>query len=746
VTSLPVQYLFADFETFNLLDLTVVGLDRYAKHPSLGISMLGWAADDEEIQLWLPHLGPAPKRLLKLLHDPKIIIVAWHSIFEQQILKYGMKIDLPTERFRDPIVLAHALSLPGYLEDVADILKMPHRKDERGEALKDMFCQPVSMGGNMTLFGIAPPLFRDHNTHPREFEEYGEYCKRDTRAERDLWYRLLKIQFPEHEWRGWFLDQKINQFGIPTRRDLAEKGLRLALRFLGEQQTLLKEKTGLENPNSDPQMKEWVHARGYTLESLRAPTIRVELDKPDSLITPECREVLDIRLSTRKSSYTKIEKMLELISDDDRIRYQFRYLGASRTGRWASGGGEDASVQVQNLSRGEKAVRKKLELALDLLEREDYDGIVREFTNVKNKKDSVTVVSFVITLMRSLFQAKPGNRFVVADKNAIENRMLGWAAGCDAMLDVFRHSKKDGGDPYLSYGTKLTKKTYAELWADYAAGNEDDRQKFKAATLAAGFGQGGGEMKMNEYGDPTRGGLWGYALSTCGVDMTKEEAQEAVDIFRSAYPEVVQFWSDLEEAFKQVLMRGGVIKVGEATWNRWQQKWLPHPKGGKQCVIAFRRRSLIGGGYLIVMELPSGRALHYLNPKLEEVTLVSKKTGRPFQVLNISYDGVEHSSTTGADGRVQKKHNKWGRVKTYGGKLCENAIQAMARDDLLHSIKLADNRGFHIWGLFHDEIACEEPESGLRLDALIETVVDVPKWAPGLILGAEGWEGPVYHK
>jgi DNA polymerase bacteriophage-type len=758
---MPVRYLHLDFETFNLVDLREVGLDNYAKHPSAGVSMLGWAPDMEEIQCWLPHIDPMHGRLLQLLHDPSVLIISWNASFERNILKYVLKIDLPLERFRDPIVLAHNLSLPGKLDDVAQILKMKNQKDPRGDELKMMFCQPVSRGGEMTLFGMTTPLFRDHNSHPKEFAEYVEYCKQDVRAERDLWYRMLKIPFPERDWQGWLLDQKINTYGMPGRRDLGEKGLRLALRFIGEQRELLKKLTGLENPNSDVQMKEWITTRGYPWNSLRAPTVAAELNNPESKLTQECRVALKARSSARKSSYTKIEKFLSLLSADDRLRNQFRYMGAARTGRWASGGGEDASMQVQNLPRGEKAVKKKLMLALELLDREDYDGIIREFTNTKNPKDSLTVVEFVITLLRSLFQAKSGKKFLVADKNAIENRMLGWAAGCEKILDVFRQ----GRCPYMSFGVELFGIPY-EQWYKVENGVhkpknaefEEMRQEAKAPVLGGGYGLGGGEMYTNEYGDEVRGGMWGYALNTCGVDMPKERAHKAVKILRDAWPEVVQFWTDLEEAFKQVLKRGGVIKVGEVTWGypagdgtydpSPKKEWIKHPTKGQQCVITFTRIKMEDGGYMIRMELPSGRALHYLNATIEEEKRVSKKTGKPYTAHQIYYDGIEHSATQGADGKNVKKRHKWGRVKTYGGKICENAIQAMSRDDLLNSAILADEMGFDIWGLFHDEIATEVEDSpfGLCLDDLNWCMVQIPDWAPGLLLGAEGYESLVYKK
>ena len=317
---------------------------------------------------------------------------------------------------------------------------MQEQKDPRGEELVKMFCKPVSKGGENTLFGIAPPLFRDHNSHPREFAEYVEYCRQDINSERGLWYRMLKIPLPEIEWRGWLLDQKINEFGMPGNRQLAERALRIAERFVTETRAEIKCLTGVENPNSDSQMKAWLESRGYAWGSLNAKYVQMELDNPESKLIPEARRVLELRKDARKSSYKKLARFLSMLSSDDRLRWQFKYMAAARTGRWASGKTDntDSSVQVQNMSRGEKAVKKQLARALELVMNEDYEGILREFTNVPDKKKAVTPVSLVITLLRSLFQAKPGKKLNVADLNAIENRVLGWMSGCKAIIDVFR--------------------------------------------------------------------------------------------------------------------------------------------------------------------------------------------------------------------------------------------------------------------------------------------------------------------
>src|ERR1035437_8860554 len=135
------KFFYVDFETFNLLDLREVGLDRYAKDPSCGVSMLGYAAGDGELRVWLPHLKHnVPDELIEALADPNVIIISWNAQFERAIFKHVLKLDIPISRFRDPIVLAHNISLPGKLAVVAKILKMKEQKDERGEELVQMFC------------------------------------------------------------------------------------------------------------------------------------------------------------------------------------------------------------------------------------------------------------------------------------------------------------------------------------------------------------------------------------------------------------------------------------------------------------------------------------------------------------------------------------------------------------------------------------------------------------------------------
>jgi DNA polymerase bacteriophage-type len=150
---------------------------------------------------------------------------------------------------------------------------------------------------------------------------------------------------------------------------------------------------------------------------------------------------------------------------------------------------------------------------------------------------------------------------------------------------------------------------------------------------------------------------------------------------------------------------------------------------------------------MIRIKLPSGRRLHYLNCTIEEVTAAGND-GRPWIQEQIYYDGIEHSATTDADGKQEKKKHKWGRVKTYGGKLCENVVQAFCRDAFFHCVMLAWKMGFEIFGRFHDEAAAlrSANDFGLGLAELKWCMSQPPPNSPDFPNGAEGFTTPFYRK
>lgn len=385
--------LIFDYETRGIVDLFEVGLDRYSKHESTQILMCAYQFDNRKPRQFFPHEGLPPEEFIEGLKDPHVTKIAHNASFEREVTFTKLGIWVPFEQWKDSIVPAHILSLPGYLEKIGEILHFApeHCKDPKGEELVQFFCQPVRLAG---LFGME---FRDWESHPKEWDEFAAYNRQDLRAEKYFWDRFKEV-VPEVEWRGWWLDQKINRAGMPVNVTMARKALKLALRSKDELVRRLQGMTGLENPLSDQQMGDWVRKRGYPYNSMRKEIIQSVLDHPKNInsagemvtLSDEASAALKIRQQAKKTSYTKIERMLQVVSEDDCLRYQFRYGAAARTLRWAGG-----DIQTQNIPRHTKEVEKNFQRAINLIMAEDYNTI---------QKEHPSVIGMVVGSLRLMFQ------------------------------------------------------------------------------------------------------------------------------------------------------------------------------------------------------------------------------------------------------------------------------------------------------------------------------------------------------
>lgn len=705
--------LYLDFETASEVDLEVVGLANYATHPSTRVLMLAYAENEEPIKLWQPHLESLPDDLYAAIMDPFTKKLAWNAPFEIDIFEHVLDVKTPIEEWFDIQVQARYLSLPGGLDKVGDILKLATEdakvgwqggKTKEGTRLINKFCFPIDKGGEQTLFGISTPFFKDWNTDPTDWEAFCNYCRKDVIAERAIFNKMKSLIIPQSELDLWYLDQKINKFGLPTNRKFANNAYELARNSKDALLKIIKEKTGLENPNSNDQFLAWVKTQGYPFGSLRKEFVVSALNeaKETSQLTDLAREILLIRQESSKQSFSKLEKLRDYTSPDGRLRNQFLFFGAARTGRWSGSG-----VQVQNLPRPMKEVEKKYERALEIITAGDYRAAKTEFSSI---------IGMATSCIRSSFQASPNKRLVVCDYSAIENRVLGWLAGCETTLRVFL----EGRDPYLDFASELYNIPYAELKARYDAGDKEAafmRQMAKPAVLGAGYGLGGGELFENKWNDTVKTGMWGYAANL-GVNMTKEEAHRSVNIFREKRPKIVRLWHDLEDAATTVLKQGGHVKVGP---------------------VVFDRKKMKNGQFILRTLLPSGRHLHYMNAKIVNRTLSGNRGS--YEKPGICYDGIGHGV-----GAIDDKKN-WGMVWTYGGKFTENDVQGISRDILGNGMINADKAGFDIFGHFHDEIGCESLiKSSLGIKELRECMIKPPTWGLDLPLDAAGYESQIYRK
>lgn len=499
--------LFVDIETYSEADLKSAGLHVYAAHPSTEIMVVGWAVDDEPVEVRTCD-GPPPAQLLALLNDPGVIVHAWNAAFERALFTHVWGLTIPMERWRCDMVHAASLSLPASLGQCGAAITLDPEllKHAGGTRLIHKFCKPRKPTAK------KPWTRCGYTTDPEDWLDFIRYCEQDVEAERAIHKRLRKWAMPADEWQHWRLDQKINETGLPIDRQLVAGALKAdkvnKSTFKAEAQAI----TGLHNPNSVSALVEWFDRKGVTLPDMTKDTVRksLERDHPEPV-----QRMFELRQQMAKTSVTKYKALDRATSADDRLRGCFQFYGASRTGRWAG-----RVFQPQNLPRG---TLKPDEL--------------REVVEAVRGRAAATPDELV-SCIRSAVRAPEGKVLHVADLANIESRILGWIANSRRMLSCFA----SGGDIYADFGTELFRCPLDQI-------DKARRNYSKPPTLGCGYGLG-----------PT--GLVAYA-DGMGVEMTDEQARLAVAVFRGVYDEVPRLWRLLDEATTQLIRDGdGAARVG----------------------------------------------------------------------------------------------------------------------------------------------------------------------------------------
>jgi DNA polymerase bacteriophage-type len=751
------MYLVLDFETASEAEIRDVGLYNYATHPSTRALMLSYGFvetlfDKIEVKRWEPRNGPMPSELLQAIQNPDITIIAFNSAFERYIFKYVLGIDIPVSRFQDPQASARYLSLPASLDDVGNVLGLPHelRKDPRGRELIELFSMPHSrkkkeLKENPLLSAL---YFNDSNSHVNEWKIFGEYCDQDVRAELEIARRehmLGAFPLPPRERAIWLFDQKVNDRGMPVDRTFVQNAFKLAERNKQEKLDEQNRLTGLENANSAAQLLPWAKKRGYPINDLRKQNIELILkSKNDGQsegsvvgISDECRRVLEARMEAGSTSYKKLEAIVRNVSGDGWLRGQFIYMGSARCGRWSGN-----AVQLHNMARPDGTFEDmdNVNKARNFIYQMLYEQLKKEFKKQKPRPmedEYYSPLIIIKNLIRTVFVAPAGKRFNVCDLNAIETRVAAWVAECGSLLQVFA----DGLDPYLAFAVKMTGIPYEKLLYDLKK-NPDKiakaaaklrRQIAKPGVLGAVYRLSAGGWGYNKNGDQIKTGLWGYA-EAMGVEMSQAQAQEVVKIFRESYPEICGngydgsmkgIWVRLEEAVIDVLQ-------GERT-----VRFI-----GPNNSIKIDKLTIKDRNPILRIQLPSGRHLHYLDASVQETKMPWRRknyeTGQEEDVYRdaFTYYGMDQDT------------KQWTLIVSHGGKIFENIVQATARDVLADKLLEFESIGLETVGHVHDEGICLSDDDPFAPGVMqMEQIMNRPvTWAPTLPLGSDGFEDMFYHK
>jgi DNA polymerase len=495
--------LAVDLESFSSVDLKACGVHAYAAAPDFAVLLLGFAFDDEPVQVVDLAQGEAPPaRVIRALFDPAVLKTAFNAAFERTCLARHFDRPLPADQWQCTAVHALTLGLPMSLAQVGEALKLEQDKQKTtaGMTLIRYFCVPCK-----------PTARNGHRTRNLPHHDqakwilFKEYNGQDVVAERAVRQQLLRHPVPDDEQRLWALDQRINDTGVRIDAELVRQAIARDTTYRTRLEAEAAALTGLANPQSVTQLKGWLSdEEGVEVDSLTKATVPELIAQAGSDTT---RRVLEIRQELAKTSVTKYASMDRSVCPDGRIRGLLQFYGANRTGRWAG-----RLVQVQNLPQNHL---KDLDLAREMVRAGDHETLELLFGNVPD------VLS---QLIRTAFIPSEGHRFIVADFSAIEARVIAWLADEAWRMEVFATH----GKIYEASASQMFRVPIGEVTKGSPL-----RQKGKISELALGF-QGG------------KGAL--ITMGALKMGLTEEELPGLVAAWRQSNPNIVQLWQDVESA------------------------------------------------------------------------------------------------------------------------------------------------------------------------------------------------------
>ena len=501
--------LFIDLETYSDVDLSKSGVYRYAQSSNFEILLFAYSVDKGPVQVInIKENEQIPTDVLNALKDNSVKKYAYNAVFERiclsKYLGYPIGMYLSPNSWYCDMVHAATLGLPLSLENVGIVLGIEKQKLTIGKSLIKYFCipcTPTKANGYRT---------RNLPHHDRDkWNEFIKYNKRDVETEMEIHNRLAKFPVLEQEWDNYHLDQRINDYGIMIDIDFVNHAIRCDEENQENNIEKVKLITGVNNPNSPKQLKEWLIEQGMTeIDSLsKSDVTRLLKDA-----TGNVEEILKLRQDIAKSSVKKYIAMQNVVCKDDRCRGLIQFYGANRTGRYAG-----RLIQMQNLPQNHL---EPLSEARELIRMENLDGTLAKFGAIS------TVLS---ELIRTAFIPKKGYRFIVSDFSAIEARVLAWLAKEEWRLELFRN----GGDIYCMSASKMF-----GVPVEKNGIHKELRQKGKIAELACGYGGSVGALK---------------AFGAMALGIKETELKGIIDKWREANPNIIKLWWEVDKTAKNVI-------------------------------------------------------------------------------------------------------------------------------------------------------------------------------------------------
>ena len=511
--------LSIDIETFSSENLTKCGVYRYAEAPDFEVLLFGYSADGAPVKVVDLAAGETlPANVRSALTDPAVTKWAFNAQFERVCL--SRYLGYPTRQYLDPsswhctMVWAATLGLPLSLEGVGAVLGLEKQKLKEGKDLIRYFCMPCKP--TKANGGRTRNLPSDA---PEKWELFKTYCIRDVDVEKQIRNKLAKFPIPDREQKLYCMDQRINDRGIMVDQELIGHAVACDLLYKETVTKKAYEISGLENPNSVSQLKDWLNEKGIEVDSLAKAAVEELVENTQG----DVAEMMKLRLAMSKTSVKKYEAMERSVCPDGRVHGLLQFYGANRTGRWAG-----RLVQIHNLPQNHM---EDLELARSIVKEGRYDLVELLYDSTPD------VLS---ELIRTAFVARPGCRFIVSDFSAIEARVMGYLAGEGWVMEEFRGA----GKIYEQTASKMFHIPIEEITK-----GSPYRARGKVASLACQYG-----------------GAEGALISMGALNFVEEEELKGlVQSWRTANPHIVNYWYEIDGAVKAAVKERKMTKVGMVT-------------------------------------------------------------------------------------------------------------------------------------------------------------------------------------
>lgn len=714
--------------------LGLVGAPAYSEHPSTEVLSLAYDLKDAAgPRMWLPGM-PAPAELFDYLADPRNLIEAWNVGFERLIWgnvcrrRYGWP-ELRIDQLRCAMAKSRAHGLPGRLGLAGQVLGLAVQKDKEGDRLLKMF----SMPRNPTK---ADPRRRITLADaPADAAGLARYNLTDIAAEAAVARQCPDLEGDELEF--WLADQRINARGVAIDIEGVRNCIAIVEQAHDRANAELSALTGgaVQRASEIAKLQAWLRGQGVHLDSLDEESVAAQLEllseqvmegsmDPNDEWFQAVYRALELRQQVGSASVKKVYAMNLQVCQDNRLRDLFTYH-AARTGRPTGNG-----PQPTNLPKaGPKVYRctcgrhssppeactwcgmprppgaRDVEWCVEAAEDALAAIATRDISTVeRHYREPMLAVS---GCLRSLFQAGPGKELISSDFTAIEAVVNAALAGEQWRLDVFRA----GTDIYLESISRSTGTPLENLvgYKKERGMHHPLRQKGKIQELSLGFGG------------------WLGALRAFGAEGTDDELKAQVLAWRAASPWIVEFWGGQTRDFGRStdyfgLEGAAVMAVKQPGFWRRVSRLDGSPAGV----------SYLCTGGVLYCKLPSGRHLAYHNPRLSPAD-------KAWRGEMLTFEGYNTNPKKGPPG--------WQTMQLYGGLLCENVVQAAARDIQRHAIINLEKRGYPVVLHVYDEDVSEVPEGWGSIEEFESIMSTMPAWAGGWPIGAKGgWRGRRYRK